>query len=249
VVDGREGVTSIDQAVAKGTGPVAPAAATRLPPLEGGGSTSLASLRGKVVVLNLWASWCPPCREEIPELIALQQKYKDKILVVGISEDEIPPDEVRRFAVAQGINYPVAMTTDELRKVFRGVTALPTTFVIDRDGRLVQKHVGMLNAAQTELEARVLAGIDTTTTVERVDDADRVRLRNAAQATEIPGVDLKGLPPAKRTAIIKALNADNCTCGCGLTLAECRINDPTCTISLPIAKAIAKKMADEPAAP
>jgi thiol-disulfide isomerase/thioredoxin len=204
---------------------------------------TLASLRGKVVFVNFWATWCPPCREEIPALVALQEKYKDKIVVVGISEDEIPPSEVRGYAAAQSINYPVAMTTPELRKIFRGVTALPTTFVIDREGRLVQKHVGMLNAAQTELEARVLSGIDTTTTVEHVDDADKVRLRNAAQATEIPGVDLTGLPPARRTAIIKALNSEDCTCGCGLTLAECRINDPSCTVSLPIAQALAKKMA------
>jgi thiol-disulfide isomerase/thioredoxin len=212
-----------------------------------GRSYDFATLRGQVVLVNFWATWCPPCREEIPALIALQEKYKNKLLVVGISEDEIPTEEVRRFAAAQGINYPVAMTTPELRKVFRGVTALPTTFVIDRDGRLVQKHVGMLNPAQTELEAKFLTGLDTTATVERVEDADRVRLRNAAQATEIPGIDLKGLPAATRTAIIKALNAEDCTCGCGLTLAECRINDPSCTVSLPIAKAIARKMAEAPA--
>ena len=208
------------------------------------------SLKGKVVLVTFWATWCPPCREEIPELVALQEKYREKLVIIGISEDEVPPAEVRSFAAAARINYPVAMTTPEVRKIFRGVTALPTTFVIDAEGRIVQKHVGMLNAAQTELETRVLSGLDTTTTVERIDDADKVRLKNAAQATEIPGIELKGLPVATRTAIIKALNGEDCSCGCGLTVAECRINDPSCSVSLPLAKTIAKRITDAaPATP
>jgi hypothetical protein len=79
--------------------------------------------------------------------------------------------------------------------------------------------------------------------IERVEDADRVRLENAAQATEIPGVDLTKLTPEKRTEAIKAMNANDCTCGCGLTLAECRINDPECGVSLPLAQELAKTFA------
>jgi thiol-disulfide isomerase/thioredoxin len=207
-----------------------------------GRQISSASLRGKVVLVNFWATWCPPCRAEIPDLIALQQKYRDQVVVIGISEDESPVDTVRAFAREQKINYPIAMTTPELAKIFRGVAALPTTFVIDRDGKLAQRHVGLLNAQETDLEAQVLTGLNKNARIERVDDPAKVRLENAAQATSIPGVDLTKLTAAQRTEAIKALNADDCTCGCGLTLAECRINDPDCSISLPIARKLVAEM-------
>ena len=141
------------------------------------------------------------------------------------------------------MNYPVAMTRPELAKIFRGVSALPTTFVIDRDGKLAQRHVGLLNPEQTELEAQVLAGLNTNAKIERVDDPAHAMLVNAAQATSVPGVDLSKMSAAQRTAAIKALNAEDCTCGCGLTLAACRINDPDCVVSLPIAQKVAEKIA------
>jgi cytochrome c biogenesis protein CcmG, thiol:disulfide interchange protein DsbE len=208
-----------------------------------GKTVSSAALRGKVVFVNFWATWCPPCREEIPDLIRLQAKYPDQVVVLGISEDELPVESVRAFVASQKINYFVAMTTPDLAKVFRGVSALPTTFVLDREGKLVQRHVGQLNAANTELEAQVLAGLNVNARIERVADPARARLENAAQATEIPGVDLTKLSAAKRTEAIKALNAQDCTCGCGLTLAECRINDPECGISLPLARTLVEKIA------
>jgi thiol-disulfide isomerase/thioredoxin len=202
-----------------------------------------AELRGKVVLVNFWATWCPPCRAEIPDLIKLQDKYRDHLLVLGISQDEGPIEEVHRFAAEHNINYPIAMSTPELENVFRGVSALPTTFVIDREGKIMQRHVGMLNAAVTELETTVLAGLNTRAKIEYVADERTAKLENAAQATSIPGVDLSAMPPAKRTAALKALNAEDCTCGCTLTLAACRINDPECTISLPIARKVAERIA------
>ena len=90
----------------------------------------------------------------------------------------------------------------------------------------------------------MLLGLNVNARVERVEDADRIRLNKAAQAKEIPGVDLTKLTAEKRTAAIKALNADDCKCGCGLTLAECRINDPDCKISLPLAQDVVKKIAE-----
>lgn len=200
-------------------------------------------LKGKVVFINYWATWCPPCRAEIPDLVALQQKYKDQILVVGVSEDEIPPDQVKAFASQYAVNYPIAMNTPELRKIFKGIVALPTTFVIDRDGKLVQKHVGQLNPAMTELEARVLAGIDTNVKIERVESSEKVRLANAAEAKTIPGVDLSSFNDTQRKAVVKALIESDCTCGCGLTVAECRLDDPQCPVSLPLAKEIVAKFA------
>jgi thiol-disulfide isomerase/thioredoxin len=209
-----------------------------------GKTVSFADLRGKVVLVNFWATWCPPCRAEIPDLVKLQDKYRDKLVILGISEDEeISPQEVKAFAAAQKMNYVVAMSTPELSKIFKGVSALPTTFVIDPDGKIQQRHVGMLNADTAELETRYLTGDAKNVRVERVEDATKALLTKAAQAKEIPGVDLTTLTPAQRTEALKALNAEDCTCGCGLTLAACRINDPDCSISLPIAKKIAERIA------
>ena len=113
-----------------------------------------------MILVNFWATWCPPCREEIPALIALQKKYGDQLQIIGISQDSGSPDPVARFAEARGINYPVVMTTPEIEKLFPNVYALPTSFLIDRDGRIAQKHVGMLNPSLTEIETRSLAGLD-----------------------------------------------------------------------------------------
>ena len=210
-----------------------------------GRTISQESLRGKVTIVNFWATWCLPCRAEIPDLIALQDKYRDQLQVIGVSQDEETADFIRQFATEYRINYPIVMSTPELERIFSGIYALPTSFIVDREARIVQKHVGLLNPATTELETRVLAGLDITTTIEYVeaDEANRKLIKDAAQATEIPGVELGQLAPAARTAVLKQLNADNCTCGCGLTLAACRINDPTCHISLPIAQKIARDAA------
>lgn len=202
-----------------------------------------ASLRGKVVVLNFWATWCPPCRAEIPDLVALQDKYRDHLVVLGISLDEAPPADVRAFAEKYHVNYPVAMATDAIYARFPGLGTLPTSLIIDRQGRVMQKHVGLLSAARTEAETRVLAGLAPEITVELVDPDKPIGLTNAAQVREIPGVDLARLPAAKRGEALQALNAEPCTCGCGLTVARCRVDDPGCSVSLPIARRIVDELA------
>jgi thiol-disulfide isomerase/thioredoxin len=207
-----------------------------------GKTISMESLRGKVVLVNFWATWCPPCRAEIPDLIALQSKYADKVVVLGLSEDEGSPDAVRRFAEQFKINYPIAMVTPEIEKLFAGVNGLPTTFVIDPQGRTVQKHVGLLNAALTELETRSLAGLAVNAKLEYVDADKPVGLENAAQAKEIPGVELAALSVEKRVEALQKLNTDPCTCGCGLTVARCRVDDPHCNVSLPAAKKIVEEI-------
>ena len=203
-----------------------------------GGAIELASLHGKVTLINFWATWCGPCRAEIPDLVALQNKYRDQLQVIGISEDEVSSDLVRRFAADQGVNYPIVMLTPELEKVFSGVRALPTTFLLDREGRLVQKHVGMLTMATTEAETRSLAGLPVNATIEEFDQTQGLKLENGAQLTSIPGVDLAKLPADLRSAALQKLNAQPCTCGCDLTVARCRVDDPSCGVSLPLARQI-----------
>jgi thiol-disulfide isomerase/thioredoxin len=213
-----------------------------------GREISPASLRGKVVIVNFWATWCGPCRAEIPDLVALQEKYKDTLQVIGISEDEAGVDVVKRFAAEHKINYPIAMTTPEIEKMYPGISALPTSFILDRESRVVQKHVGMLTARTTESEARHLAGLPVNASIEEVDQSQglKLNLENGAQAMTIPGIDLAALPIAKRTEALQKLNAQPCTCGCDLTVARCRVDDPTCGVSLPLAQQIVRQIAGTP---
>lgn len=206
-----------------------------------------ASLKGKVALINFWATWCGPCREEIPMLAALQTHYRDRLVVVGLSIDERPAEDVKTFAAGLGVNYPVAMSTRALEQAFGGVTAVPATFVVDPAGRIVQRHLGLLQGPRTEHEVRALSGLPTDAEVRTVADTGQVLLANAAYATEIPGLDLTSLTPAAREEARRRLNTEHCSCGCGLTLAQCRINDPSCEVSLPIARAIlAETSASQP---
>jgi hypothetical protein len=136
------------------------------------------------------------------------------------------------------------MSSSEIEQLFPGIYALPTSFVLDRDGRIAQKHIGLLNASLTDLETRVLAGLAPDVTIVYAEDEDKVRLANAAQANKIPGIDLSKLPADRRAEALQALNTEHCTCGCGLTLAQCRLDDPDCTVSLPLAQQVVKKIAD-----
>src|SRR5215471_16755665 len=107
-----------------------------------GKKLSLANYRGKVVLLDFWATWCTPCRAEIPHFIDYQNKYAAQGLqVVGISMDD-DPKPVRAFYDELKMNYPVAMGSSQLADSYGGVLGLPVTFLIGRDGRIAKKYVG-----------------------------------------------------------------------------------------------------------
>ncbi len=199
-----------------------------------------AAWKGKVVLLNFWATWCGPCRAEIPDLIALQNKYRDRLVIIGLSVDEgkTANASVKTFVAEHQMNYPVAIVDDKIEKLFGGVTSIPSTFVLSPDGKIVQRHLGTLNAARTEQEVRVLAKLPTAAEVSVVEDTGQVLKANAAYATAIPGIDFAGLTPAQKTEALKRMNTEMCTCGCGSTIAGCRIEDPTCETSLPLAKKV-----------
>ena len=112
-----------------------------------GKKLTLSDYKGKVVLLDFWATWCTPCREEIPRFIEMQEKYGPQGLqVVGISmDDDAKP--VREFNQRYKMNYPVAVGDDKLAESFGGVLGLPVNFVIDRDGRIVGKYVGATDTA------------------------------------------------------------------------------------------------------
>ena len=125
---------SLEAAIERGERPPAPDHA--LPMLVGDGERSLADYRGQVVVLNFWASWCDPCRQEVPLLTRFQDKLGERGTVLGVTYKDEPSDS-RSFAREYGINYPSLRDSKlELAPEY-GTTALPETFVIDARGRIV----------------------------------------------------------------------------------------------------------------
>lgn len=196
--------------------------------------------KGKVVLLNFWATWCGPCRAEIPDLINLQNKYRDQLVVVGMSVDEgkNAAADVKKFVTDHQMNYPVAIVDGDVEKLFGGVTSIPSTFVVNTDGKMVQRHLGTLRPDVTEQEVRALSKLPTNAEVTVVEDTGQVLKANLAYATSIPGIDFTGMTPEQKTMALKRMNEEQCTCGCKSTVAGCRIDDPTCETSLPLAKKI-----------
>lgn len=214
-----------------------------------GNAVSTAAWKGKVVFINFWATWCPPCRAEIPVLIDLANRYKDRLQIVGVSVDDEDPQDVKKFVEHFGINYPIVMASPEIVAEYGGVPALPTLFVINTDGKVVQKHEGLYAPELYETEVRLLLGLPANAQVQTFEDQGQIFLKNAALATELPDVDFTGLTPEMRKAALKRLNSETCDCGCRLTLAQCRINDTSCPISKKLAASVVKDVAGGNASP
>lgn len=205
--------------------------------------------QGKVVLVDFWATWCPPCLDELSILIRLQSKYADRLQVVGLSLDGGPQEtltaHLKSFVQQRGINYPVAIASSELQAKFGGILALPTAFLLDERSRVVQKHVGVVNPRLYETEIRALLGLSVDAKIERFGDTGQVFLGNAKRAQQLPGVDLSELPAERKEAVLRVLNERMCPCGCRLTLAQCRINDSTCPVSLRQTAEVVEKTAME----
>jgi peroxiredoxin len=122
-----------------------------------GGKVSLADYKGQVVLLNFWATWCGPCKIEMPWFVEFQRKYKDRgFTVLAVSMDEGGWEVVRPYLEQQQLNFPVVLGDDEMADRFGGVQALPTTFIIDREGRIVATHTGLVGKNEYEKEIDAL---------------------------------------------------------------------------------------------
>jgi thiol-disulfide isomerase/thioredoxin len=122
-----------------------------------GADVRLESFRGKVILLNFWATWCHPCKDEIPDLITLQDQYKDDIVVLGFSIDDTPKD-LKEYAEQYKINYPVLVGAghENIQEAYGPMWAVPVTVIIGRDGKIAKKQVGIRSLEQFEREIKRL---------------------------------------------------------------------------------------------
>lgn len=142
-------------------GKSAPAPDFTLEKLDGG-SIKLSDLRGKAVLLNFWATWCGPCKIETPWLVEIQKEYGSQGLqVIGVAMDESGKDEIAKFAKDMGVNYPVLLGKEAVGDEYGGVPALPESFFIGRDGKIVDRIIGL--KGRGEIEDSVKKALHTET--------------------------------------------------------------------------------------
>jgi len=116
---------------------------------------SLSGFKGKVVLLDFWATWCGPCRESIPHLVQLQKTYQEKgFQVIGLSVDKGDGNAVRKFVKSMDIPYPVAIAPEDVARNY-GVSSLPTTLLIDKQGKIRDKIIGFSSAITAQMGAKI----------------------------------------------------------------------------------------------
>jgi thiol-disulfide isomerase/thioredoxin len=142
----------------RSSGPEAPAIVGKSTPAPDftldrldGGTLKLSDLRGKAVLLNFWATWCGPCKIETPWLVELQKQYGSQGLqVVGVAMDDSGKDDIEKFAKDMGVNYPVLLGKEAVGDEYGGVPALPESFFIGRDGKIVDRIIGLKGRGEIE---------------------------------------------------------------------------------------------------
>ena len=122
-----------------------------------GKDVSLTSYKGKVILLNFWATWCGPCKAEIPGFVELQEKYKNDLVVVGYSVDDEAP-KARAFADEYKMNYPILLGEgrEDVQDAYGPIWGIPASFIISRDGKVCKKHLGIAPKAVFEREIKAL---------------------------------------------------------------------------------------------
>ncbi|HKS97783.1 MAG TPA: TlpA disulfide reductase family protein [Terriglobia bacterium] len=242
-------------ASASSDNPLAPDFA--LPELNGQ-TLRLSDYRGKVVLLDFWATWCGPCQMEIPGFVQLQNKYRDEgFTVIGVSLDD-GTEPVKEFYNEFKMNYPVAMNgSKKVDLLYGGIIGLPTAFLIGRDGRIYAKHAGAQPNSVFEDEVKSLLAVPSTSeaknfrTEGHAEKGDAIELATPEEVnSEIPGVDISKLTPDQKTQFKKVLASQQCNCnGCKYNLLDCRRLDSTCPVSRKAAKELLAQLLKTGAAP
>jgi len=121
-----------------------------------GNTVRLADYKGKVILLNVWATWCGPCQLEIPELVEAYAKYKDQgVVVLGVSLDDTA-EMLREYAPKKQMNYPLLLMQDDFDEAYGPIIGVPITFFIGRDGTIARKHFGPVSKEQVDQEIKAL---------------------------------------------------------------------------------------------
>jgi len=125
-----------------------------------GKTTRLSDFRGKAVLLNFWATWCGPCKIEMPWFVDFQNQYGSQGLqIVGVAMDDSSKEDIAKFAKDMGVNYPILLGKEAVGDEYGGVPALPESFIIGRDGKIVDKIVGLMGKA--DIEEDIKKALDT----------------------------------------------------------------------------------------
>jgi len=217
-----------------------------------GQKLNLADYKGKVLMVDFWATWCGPCRIEIPGFVELQNRYRDQgFAVIGVYKEDTL-DAVRDFYKEYKLNYPVAEGPDDLDQLYGGILGLPTTFLIGRDGRIYAKHTGTTDISVFEEEIKTLLAAKPEAEVSNftpviASSSDDIETKSPEQVKaernpDVPGVDLTGLSAEEVTLLKTRLSTQPCDCGCNMSALECRHKDPGCGVSRKLAREQLEKL-------